>query len=103
MYKRQALYSSNVLIMEKCEELLPDHFNFVRGVVAVSYTHLDVYKRQVREMATGMLIAQAMQDEDYAQAQELVDTLSDATPFADVYKRQQDLRTSRRRSSRWIR
>ncbi|MFR4804274.1 MAG: hypothetical protein ACLT98_13735, partial [Eggerthellaceae bacterium] len=36
----------------------------------------------MREMATGMLIAQAMQDEDYAQAQELVDTLSDATPFA---------------------
>ncbi|MDR3315392.1 MAG: molecular chaperone HtpG, partial [Coriobacteriales bacterium] len=28
-----ALYSSNVLIMEKCEELLPDAFNFVRGVV----------------------------------------------------------------------
>jgi len=28
-----ALYSSNVLIMEKCEELLPDYFNFVRGVV----------------------------------------------------------------------
>ncbi|MDO5041932.1 MAG: helix-turn-helix domain-containing protein [Slackia sp.] len=36
----------------------------------------------VREMATGMLIAQAMQDENYAQAQELVDTLPDATPFA---------------------
>ena len=28
-----ALYSSNVLIMEKCEELVPDYFNFVRGVV----------------------------------------------------------------------
>ena len=27
------LYSSNVLIMEKCEDLLPDHYNFVRGVV----------------------------------------------------------------------
>lgn len=27
------LYSSNVLIMGKCEELLPDHYNFVRGVV----------------------------------------------------------------------
>ncbi len=27
------LYSSNVLIMEKCEELLPDYFNFVHGVV----------------------------------------------------------------------
>ena len=27
------LYSSNVLIMEKCAELLPDHYNFVRGIV----------------------------------------------------------------------
>ena len=31
--KGLALYSSNVLILEKCEELLPDHYNFVRGVV----------------------------------------------------------------------
>lgn len=27
------LYSSNVLIMEKCEELVPDYFDFLRGVV----------------------------------------------------------------------
>ena len=27
------LYSSNVLIMEKCPDLLPDHYNFVRGIV----------------------------------------------------------------------
>ena len=27
------LYSSNVLIMEKCPELLPDYYNFVRGIV----------------------------------------------------------------------
>ncbi|MEF2654823.1 MAG: molecular chaperone HtpG [Eggerthellaceae bacterium] len=31
--KGLALYSSNVLIQEKCAELLPDHFSFVRGVV----------------------------------------------------------------------
>lgn len=31
--KGLALYSSNVLIMEKCEDLLPDYYNFVRGVV----------------------------------------------------------------------
>ncbi|MDR3136984.1 MAG: molecular chaperone HtpG [Coriobacteriales bacterium] len=28
-----ALYTSNVLIMEKCEELIPEYFGFVRGVV----------------------------------------------------------------------
>ncbi len=31
--KGLALYSSNVLITEKCAELLPDYFAFVRGVV----------------------------------------------------------------------
>ena len=51
------LYSSGVLIMDKCPDLLPDYFSFVKGLVdsqdlslnisrAVSYTHLDVYKRQ---------------------------------------------------------
>ena len=31
--KGLALYSSNVLIQDKCAELLPDAFNFVRGIV----------------------------------------------------------------------
>lgn len=35
-------------------------------------------------MAIGMLIAQAMLDEDYDQTQELIDTLPDATPHALV-------------------
>ena len=40
------LYSSGVMIMEHCGDLLPDYFRFVRGVVdtqdlsPVSYTHL---------------------------------------------------------------
>lgn len=31
--KGLALYSSGVLIQDKCEELVPDYFNFMRGVV----------------------------------------------------------------------
>ncbi len=31
--KGLALYSSNVLIQEKCAELLPDYYSFIRGVV----------------------------------------------------------------------
>ena len=37
VYKRQekglALYSNGVLIMDKCADLLPDYFSFVRGLV----------------------------------------------------------------------
>ena len=31
--KGLALYSNGVLIMEKCPDLLPDHFSFVRGLI----------------------------------------------------------------------
>ena len=31
--KGLTLYSSNVLIMDKCEELVPDYFDFIRGIV----------------------------------------------------------------------
>ena len=44
--KGLALYSSNVLIMEKCEELLPDHFNFVRGVVDSQDLQLNISARR---------------------------------------------------------
>ena len=44
------LYSNGVLIMDKCADLLPEHFRFVRGVVDspdLSLNISDVYKRQV--------------------------------------------------------
>ena len=36
------LYSSGVLIMEKCEQLLPDHFRFVKGVVDTEDLSLNI-------------------------------------------------------------
>lgn len=54
-----------------------------RSAIGANYRRLaSSAEPAVREMATGMLIAQAMQDEDYAQAQALIDTLPDATPYA---------------------
>ena len=55
--KGLALYSSNVLIMEKCADLLPDYFNFVRGVVDSPDVSLNISRetlqqsRQLRAMA----------------------------------------------------
>ena len=47
------LYSSNVLIMEKCADLLPDYYNFVRGVVDSADVTLNISRetlQQTRQM-----------------------------------------------------
>lgn len=54
------LYSNGVLIMEKCPDLLPDHFSFVRGVVDSEDLSLNISReilqqdRQVRRIANNL-------------------------------------------------
>lgn len=51
------LYSNGVLIMDKCEELLPDYFSFVRGLVDTPDLSLNIsrellqHDRQLRAIA----------------------------------------------------
>ena len=47
--KGLALYSSGVMIMEKCEDLLPDYFNFVRGVVDSSDISLNISRELLQQ------------------------------------------------------
>ena len=56
--KGLSLYSSNVMIMEKCADLLPDYYNFVRGVVDSADISLNISRetlqqdRQLRAIAS---------------------------------------------------
>ena len=43
-----ALYSSNVLIMEKCADLLPEYYGFVRGVVDSSDLALNISRETLQ-------------------------------------------------------
>ncbi|MGI6177369.1 MAG: molecular chaperone HtpG [Eubacterium sp.] len=43
------LYSSGVLIMDKCKELLPDYFNFVRGLVDSQDLSLNLSRETLQE------------------------------------------------------
>ena len=43
------LYSSNVLIMEKCADLLPDYCNFVRGVVDSADVTLNISRETLQQ------------------------------------------------------
>ena len=47
--KGLALYSSNVMIMEKCPDLLPDHYNFVRGVVDSADLDLNISRETLQK------------------------------------------------------
>ena len=55
------LYSSGVLIMEKCKDLLPDHFNFVRGLVDSSDLSLNISREMLQQDRQLHIIAKALE------------------------------------------
>ena len=59
--KGLALYSSNILIMEKCEELLPDYFNFVRGVVDSQDLQLNISRETLQHNSQLRAIAKKLE------------------------------------------
>lgn len=52
------LYSSGVLIMENCEELLPEHFRFVKGIVDSSDLSLNISREMLQHDRHLLTIAQ---------------------------------------------
>jgi molecular chaperone HtpG len=59
--KGLALYSANVLIQEKCAELLGDHFNFVRGVVDSADLTLNISRETLQHNSQLRAIAKRIE------------------------------------------
>lgn len=59
--KGLALYSSGVLIMDKCEELVPDYFNFVRGVVDSADLTLNISRETLQHNSQLRAIARRIE------------------------------------------
>lgn len=55
------LYSSGVLIMDKCEDLLPDYFNFVKGIVDSEDLSLNISREVLQNDRQLSLIAKNLQ------------------------------------------
>ncbi len=55
------LYSSGVLIMDKCKELLPDHFSFVRGLVDSADLSLNISREMLQHDRQLRMIAKALE------------------------------------------
>ena len=55
------LYSSGVMIMDKCKDLLPDHFSFVRGLVDSSDLSLNISREMLQHDRQLKVIAKALE------------------------------------------
>ncbi|MCH5166346.1 MAG: molecular chaperone HtpG [Erysipelotrichales bacterium] len=68
------LYSNGVLIMEKCGELLPDYYNFVKGVVDSEDLSLNISREMLQQDRTLKTIAKSIETKI---TKELTDMLRD--------------------------
>ncbi|MGN1051094.1 MAG: molecular chaperone HtpG [Acutalibacteraceae bacterium] len=55
------LYSSGVMIMENCEELLPEHFRFVKGIVETDDISLNISREMLQQDRKVATIANALE------------------------------------------
>jgi molecular chaperone HtpG len=67
------LYSSGVLIMEKCKELLPEYFNFVKGVVDSPDLSLNISREMLQHDRQLKLISQNLEKKIKAKLEDMRD------------------------------
>ena len=93
--KGLSLYSSNVMIMEKCADLLPDYYNFVRGVVDSADISLNISRETLQQDCQLRAIAsrvekkitselKAMRDDDRETYEAFLRTLDAASSSAST-------------------
>ena len=67
------LYSSGVMIMENCEELLPEHFRFVRGVVDSQDLSLNISREMLQHNRQLTIIARNIEKKIKSELKSMLD------------------------------
>ena len=77
------LYCNGVMIMEKCEELLPDYFGFVRGIVDSSDLSLNISREILQQSRQVKAIAQGIEKKIIAELKKLQE--EDSETYAKLF------------------
>ena len=78
------LYTNGVLIMDKCSELLPDYFSFVRGVINTEDIPLNISRETLQDDKNIKLIAKSIETKV---RNELLDLLkNNRDKYLELYK-----------------
>ena len=80
------LYTNGVLIMEKCEELLPDYFGFVKGVVDSDDLSLNISRETLQNDKKVLNIAKALETKIHNELKDMLDNdFETYKKFFDVF------------------
>ncbi len=83
------LYSSGVLIMENCEELLPEHFRFVRGIVDTQDIQLNISREMLQHSRQLTIIARNIEKKIKSELKSLLENDREKyEKFYEVFGRQ---------------
>ena len=78
------LYSNGVLIMDKCEELLPDYFAFVRGVVDTEDLSLNISREMLQQDKKLKQIAKSIEKKLINEFKNMMET--DFEKYKELFK-----------------
>ena len=83
------LYSSGVMIMENCEDLLPEHFRFVRGVVDTQDLSLNISREMLQHNRQLTIIARNIEKKIKSELKSMMDSEREKyEEFYSVFGRQ---------------
>ena len=77
------LYSSGVMIMESCEDLLPEHFRFVRGVVDSQDLSLNISREMLQHNRQLTVIARSIERKIKSELKSMLE--NDREKFEEFY------------------
>ena len=82
--KGLSLYTNGVLIMDKCKELLPDYFGFVRGIVDTEDIPLNISRETLQDNKNIKLIAKSIESKVKKELLSMIDNERDK--YEEFYK-----------------
>lgn len=82
--KGLSLYTSGVLIMERCSDLLPDYFSFVKGVVDTEDLSLNISREILQESHSLKLIAKNIESKIRKELEDMLE--NDREEYVSFFK-----------------
>ena len=78
------LYSNGVLIMDKCDKLLPDYYSFVKGVVDSPDLSLNISREMLQQDKTLNVIAKNIETKIHKELLDMIE--NDRTKYEEFFK-----------------